>query len=212
MRLAFALAGCALLSACSEERPTAAGADVPGTSSPAVAAPAAQPAQTAPVQPRFADRGTALTADVRSISGQITDLFVEYTPTQIIVQLPSDVLFDFDSATIRPQAEPQLRQAVALIRQGAAGPVAVIGHTDALGDDAYNQTLSERRAASVVAWLSTTGGVGADRLRAEGRGEGEPVAPNARADGTDDPAARQRNRRVTLLIPRPTTVTLGADR
>ena len=71
----------------------------------------------------------------------------------------------------------------------------VVGHTDSKGSDVYNQDLSEQRAQAVMAWL-VANGVDADRLSAEGRGEGEPVADNATAEG------RAQNRRVELHMAR----------
>ncbi|WP_460802557.1 OmpA family protein [Microbacterium sp. GXF6406] len=74
----------------------------------------------------------------------------------------------------------------------------VSGHTDAIGSDDENQTLSEQRAASVVAALEKAG-VPSD-LTAEGYGESLPVAANE-IDGRDNPAGRQLNRRVEIFIP-----------
>lgn len=76
----------------------------------------------------------------------------------------------------------------------------VDGHTDAKGDDAYNQALSERRAAAVKAWLAGNARIPADHMGTRGYGETRPVAPNARPDGADDPAGRQRNRRVEIAV------------
>lgn len=146
--------------------------------------------------------GAGLSGEVSGLSGEITDFRVEQTATATIVDIASDVLFAFDSAELSPQAPPQLRRAADLIRQGGAGTIRVVGHTDSQGADAYNQDLSLRRARSVVAWLSGEGGIPADRLVAEGKGETDPAAPNAGADGADDPAGRALNRRVEIVIPK----------
>jgi outer membrane protein OmpA-like peptidoglycan-associated protein len=69
----------------------------------------------------------------------------------------------------------------------------IVGHTDAQGDDAYNQRLSERRAASAAAYLTQQGVPGA-RVRTVGRGETEPVAAN------DSETGRQQNRRVEVAL------------
>jgi len=82
---------------------------------------------------------------------------------------------------------------------GAGAPGAIVtGHTDSVGENDYNQTLSEARADAVVEALRTAGV--SSTLTAEGRGEAEPVAPNE-VDGQDYPAGRQLNRRVEIVIP-----------
>jgi len=118
------------------------------------------------------------------------------------VDLPSDVLFDFDRAKVRPQAEPKLRLLAELIRDNPEGLISISGHTDALGDEAYNRTLSERRAEAVANWLIESGEVDAERLRTAGFGETRPAAPNERPDGTDDAEGRRQNRRVEIILPR----------
>lgn len=122
------------------------------------------------------------------------------TAAAIEVVLPADVLFDFDRSDVRAAAEGTMRELARLIRDKARGPVAIQGFTDALGTDAYNQRLSERRAASVKAWLVTREGLAPGSLTASGFGARNPVAPNRHPDGSDNPEGRQRNRRVTLTI------------
>ncbi len=97
------------------------------------------------------------------------------TAKTIEVTLPADILFDFDKADIRPTAERALKDVADLIRSKAHGPVAIQGYTDALGADAYNQKLSERRAASVKTWLSTKEGLPAARFKTAGYGPRNPV-------------------------------------
>ena len=110
------------------------------------------------------------------------------------------ILFDFDKSEIRADASPALHEVADLIRTKARGPVAIQGYTDALGIDAYNQRLSERRAAAVKTWLVTYEGLPPSRFTTVGFGPRNPVAPNRRPDGADDPEGRQLNRRVTLTI------------
>ncbi|WP_304412747.1 OmpA family protein [Cellulomonas sp. KRMCY2] len=117
-----------------------------------------------------------------------------------LVTLPGGVLFDFGSAELRPEAGAVL-DAVA---EALGGPLArtstvtVEGHTDSVSDDAFNLALSQRRADSVVDALVGRG-VGAP-LEAVGFGETLPVAANE-IGGVDNPAGRQLNRRVEILIP-----------
>lgn len=122
------------------------------------------------------------------------------TASTIEVTLPADILFDFDKADIRPAARGPLHEVAELVRTKAHGPVAIQGYTDALGNDAYNQKLSERRAAAVRNWLATQEGLSSTRFSTIGFGARNPVAPNRKPDGTDDPEGRQLNRRVTLII------------
>ena len=118
---------------------------------------------------------------------------------QGVVSLAADVLFAFNSATLTAPAKKVVQQAAQILTDKAdpAKPVAVTGYTDAKGTDAYNASLSQRRAAAVADALRNTGG-SALMLRATGRGAAGPVAPNSRPDGTDDPTGRALNRRVEL--------------
>ncbi|MBI2800777.1 MAG: OmpA family protein [Gammaproteobacteria bacterium] len=101
--------------------------------------------------------------------------------------------FDFNKATLRPEAIAKLDHAVAVMTENPAIKVSVEGHTDSVGSDAYNQKLSERRAQAVVSYL-TSKGINAARLTSVGYGESRPVASNDTADG------RAHNRRVDLVI------------
>lgn len=103
------------------------------------------------------------------------------------------VNFDFDKATIRPDARPVLDEAIGILRQEGAAAVVAEGYTDSVGSPAYNQTLSERRAESVRRYL-INGGIEPGRVRTEGFGESQPVASNDTADG------RAQNRRVELRV------------
>jgi outer membrane protein OmpA-like peptidoglycan-associated protein len=136
---------------------------------------------------------------VESFGGQVIDLQVKETATEVRIELAADVLFDFDKATLLPKAEDTLKKAAEFIRQRAVGVVRIEGHTDAKGIDAYNQRLSERRAESVQTWFA---GNGLARVRFSSRGFGKtrPVAPNTKPDGADDPEGRQKNRRVEIVI------------
>lgn len=127
----------------------------------------------------------------------LTQLNARRTEGTIIVDLPADVLFDFDKADLRPDAEQALTQAAELLRSYPTATVSIGGHTDAKGDDAYNNALSVRRARAVADRLGSAIG---RTLGSEGFGETRPVAANALPDGRDDPAGRQKNRRVEILI------------
>lgn len=104
------------------------------------------------------------------------------------------VNFDFNKATLRPDAKPVLEQVLALFKDDRALKVEIGGHTDNVGQPRYNQKLSERRAAAVRAWLIAHG-VAASRLTSRGYGDSRPLVPNNSA------AHRARNRRVELKKP-----------
>lgn len=117
-----------------------------------------------------------------------------------LVSLPGDVLFDFDKATIRPEARVTLDKLAALIKAQLPPSVAIEGHTDSKGNDAYNQKLSQARATAVRDYLVSVRTVDGTRLSVRGFGELKPVAPNMNPDGSDNPAGRQRNRRVEVIL------------
>ena len=122
------------------------------------------------------------------------------TGPEMRFQLTADLLFDFDKAELRPEAEALLRDVLAQIKAKVKRPsILVEGHTDAKGSDEYNDALSQRRATSVEAWLVKVGRVSGKSVTTAGMGERSPVAPNEKPDGTDDAAGRQKNRRVEIV-------------
>lgn len=139
-----------------------------------------------------------------ALAVQQADTRVVETPSATIANAPTDLLFGFDSAELRPEADDTLSRIAGLIRQRwISGPVAIVGHTDAKGAADHNLDLSRRRAAAVVRWLQTEGGLAKVPFDAQGRGASEPVAPNTLPDGADNPDGRTRNRRVVVDVPKP---------
>jgi len=102
------------------------------------------------------------------------------------------ILFDLDKDTLQPESMEQLGHVVTLLKNYPDLALEVQGHTDDQGDEAYNQELSQRRAATVVTYLGLFG-IEASRLTAAGYGESEPVASNTTEEG------RAQNRRVELV-------------
>jgi outer membrane protein OmpA-like peptidoglycan-associated protein len=143
----------------------------------------------------------SLGSAARSISGP-TQIEVKEIGTEMRIELPSDILFDFDKSDIRPSAQAALKQVADIVRQRAKGTVRVEGHTDSKGTPAYNQRLSERRAASIQQWLVQREGLRMTPLATQGFGAARPVAPNVNPDGSDNPEGRQRNRRVEIVFGR----------
>jgi len=145
--------------------------------------------------------GGQATSSLQAVEALKTELGAVETDRGTVVSLPGDVTFDFDKSTVRADAGGTLDRLARLIQASGDGQITIEGHTDAKGDDAYNKRLSEQRAAAVQAYLVAKG-VSEGRLRTIGLGELRPVAPNARADGADDEAGRQRNRRVEVILPK----------
>jgi len=112
-----------------------------------------------------------------------------------VIEFNQAILFDFDRAVIKPESHEILKLvAQTLTEHPEIEQVEVEGHTDAEGEDAYNQKLSERRAGNVRRFLVDKGGVAAERVGAKGYGEAKPIADNSTPEG------RARNRRVVFRI------------
>lgn len=118
---------------------------------------------------------------------------VERQGDQLLVTMPSQVTFATDSSQIQPQFYSALNNVAATLQQYPSSYIDVVGHTDATGEAAYNQRLSEMRARAVADYLISRG-VNPARIAAYGQGESQPVATN------ETEAGRQANRRVELLI------------
>ncbi|MEM7054533.1 MAG: OmpA family protein [Pseudomonadota bacterium] len=113
---------------------------------------------------------------------------------EVLFEFDSEVTFGFDSAEIRPSAEPELNRAAAILSERTEIVlIEVAGHTDSSGPEDYNQNLSERRAQAVADYLAARG-VDHDRMEVRGFGETRPKVPN------DTRENRQMNRRVVVTI------------
>ncbi len=119
---------------------------------------------------------------------------------EVDFSLGAHTLFDFDKSSLRPEGKAELDALASKIQQAKelgkiknVTGVSVVGHTDSVGSEAYNQGLSERRATSVRNYLVSQG-VDPSMIRASGEGELNPVASNDTADG------RQQNRRVDISV------------
>jgi outer membrane protein OmpA-like peptidoglycan-associated protein len=141
-----------------------------------------------------------LTSEVKGIDLGIPGSKVTVTANEVRIELPADILFDFDKADIRPSAADALKKAALLLRERAKGPVRIEGHTDAKGNPPYNQKLSERRAESVRKWLVERERLTSVKFAISGFGASRPKVPNRKPDGADDPEGRQTNRRVEIVF------------
>ncbi len=125
---------------------------------------------------------------------QIEGINVQRTADdELKVTVRNEVLFDFDSASLRRSSRDSLREMADVFEKYPNTTIAVEGHTDSKGTAAYNQRLSERRANSVGNYLEQLG-VRGSRIDAFGLGESQPRATNGTANG------RQLNRRVEIHI------------
>lgn len=136
----------------------------------------------------------------RGVESVLKDLGAKVTAQEIRIELAADVLFDFDKHDLRPEAIPSLQKVAEVLRSRAGSPVAIDGHSDGKGSDAYNQPLSEKRAQAVRDWLVKSGGVNAAGMTTKGWGKTKPIVPNTRPDGSDDPEGRKKNRRVEITV------------
>ena len=137
--------------------------------------------------------GHQMDQQAKEIEQQVAGATVERIGEGIQVTFASGLLYDFDADRLRPAAEQNLRNLATTLGRYRDTDLLIVGHTDSVGSDSYNQGLSERRARSVSDFLLTQGVV-ARRLHSTGRGEMEPIGPNA------DDSGRQANRRVEVAI------------
>jgi OmpA-OmpF porin, OOP family len=129
-----------------------------------------------------------------TLEEELADLKAEKTDRGIVVML-GDVMFDTAQATLKPSAYVTIDRLASALKEDTNRKVTIEGHTDSVGTDAYNQSLSERRAAAVQAALFERG-VAASQITTRGMGETTPVVSN------DDAGGRQQNRRVELVLAR----------
>jgi outer membrane protein OmpA-like peptidoglycan-associated protein len=134
------------------------------------------------------------------IQGVLQDLKAKVTEHEVKIELDADVLFDFDKYNLRPEAADSLRKVGEVAKSYGNSAVLIEGHTDSKGTHAYNMKLSENRATSVKNWLVQNAGVSASLITTHGFGETKPVAPTTNPNGSDNPAGRQKNRRVEITI------------
>lgn len=105
--------------------------------------------------------------------------------------LDANTFFDFDKDVLKPEGKATLDAAIEELKKAQTKGISIVGHTDSVGTEQYNQGLSERRAQSVANYLVSQG-VDVNYLTVEGRGELQPAVPN------DTSANRAKNRRVEV--------------
>ncbi len=156
------------------------------------AAPPPPPPPAAPANPDLDGDGVLNEKDKcpNTRPGAVVDL--DGCEVEAVISLEG-VHFEFDKATLTPEAMTILDKAAGLLEKQEKVVVEVAGHTDSVGSEEYNQKLSERRAIAVKDYLESKG-ITATRLTARGYGEAQPLASN------DTDAGRALNRRVELIV------------
>ena len=153
-----------------------------------------QPSGSRQVCPESTTRYTLTASGAGGSRTESTTVNVVPKPAAPIDRLTVHVNFDTNKSQVRKDDLAELRKAAAFVRKYPGSKISVEGYTDSQGSEAYNQTLSEKRAAAVRTYLLENGATSADRITSKGFGESNPVGDNATAKG------RAENRRVEIVI------------
>src|SRR4051794_15554997 len=137
--------------------------------------------------------GHQMDQKAKEIKASVPGATVTRVGEGLVVTFDSGLLFDFDSDKLRSEAKSNLDNLAANLASFGDSKLYLVGHTDSVGTSAYNQALSQRRAVAVGTYL-TQKGVPPTRVLATGRGETEPLQPNATEEG------RRANRRVEIAV------------
>ena len=122
-----------------------------------------------------------------------TGIDIKRDGNQLVLNMPGDITFNYDSATVQPQFQSTLDSVASSLRDYPSTYIDVYGHTDSRGSDTYNQGLSERRAAAVASYLGSRG-VQSERTATRGFGESQLKCAETSEDGY------RCNRRVEIRI------------
>lgn len=149
----------------------------------------------------YTDNSTSMSApaDENVEGARLPVLCLNKIPEVGTVEVLNNVYFEYNKALILDESKASLDKLVKMLNETPTVSVEIGGHTDAVGNDKYNQKLSEARAKSVVDYLISQG-IDASRLKAKGYGEAAPVAPNTNSDGTDNEEGRAKNRRTEFKV------------
>jgi len=142
---------------------------------------------------------TRLTADLPlemrlQVQGLLVDLNAKIEPQGLRMTVPGASLFAINSDNIEPTAHDTLAKVAELIDAYKGHQVVIVGHTDSIGEESYNKSLSQRRANLVKRFFVDNFEIRGERLKTEGVGEAQPIASNETVEG------RQANRRIDVLI------------
>ena len=149
--------------------------------------------------------GNKMDKQAEEIKKTVPDAKVERVGEGIVVEFNSNILFGFDKADLSVEAKGNLDKLVTVLNTYADTDIELQGHTDSKGSEAYNQTLSEKRATTVSAYLAEKS-IKSDRVTIKGFGETVPKYDNETEEG------RAQNRRVEFLITANEKMVADADR
>lgn len=137
--------------------------------------------------------GRNMDRKAQEMEEELEGVTIQRVEEGIAVSFDSGILFGFDSANLRSESQENLQKLTEIINRDEDTILMIVGHTDSMGDDDYNLSLSERRANSAANYMIAQG-LDDSRIRTEGRGEYESIADNTTDSG------RQQNRRVEVAI------------
>lgn len=137
--------------------------------------------------------GRQMDKKAEELNEQLEGATVQRVEEGIAVSFDSGLLFDFDSSALRPEARENLKKLAEIMNRDDNTNLMIVGHTDSVGNEDYNQLLSERRAQSAARYLMQQN-IDYSRISTEGRGETEPIADNSTEAG------QQENRRIEVAI------------
>jgi outer membrane protein OmpA-like peptidoglycan-associated protein len=137
---------------------------------------------------------------IKELVDKDSNIYLEESENRIKINVSSDILFDFDKYDLKSDAVHTLTNVASILNHIPAESINLEGHTDAIGSDGYNRTLSKKRADAVLSWLSKKSTIPATLFKSTGYGKSRPVADNVHPDGSDNPAGRQKNRRVEIVV------------
>lgn len=151
--------------------------------------PAAPAAETGELPPPVSAQAVDVPADTETAQPRTEERIV----------LGADTYFDFNQATLRPQAQATLDKIASRAKQAEEPSIEIVGHADQIGNDEYNLMLSQRRADAVRAYFVDQG-VAADAIRVEARGETDPIVRCEGRQGTELVSCLQPNRRSEVMF------------
>jgi outer membrane protein OmpA-like peptidoglycan-associated protein len=154
---------------------------------------------------------TQMTQEVEEVVEEVVEEAVEEAVEKVEEVIPEPeakifviraIFFKFDDYSLTSQAKSKLENLADIMNTYKELHILASGHTDAIGPDSYNMTLSRRRANSAVEYLKSQG-IASDRMQIKALGETDHVAINSNPDGSDNPEGRKLNRRVEFQVIKP---------
>lgn len=149
--------------------------------------------------------GNNMDKQAEEMENELEDAKIERVGEGILISFDSGILFGYDSSTLQAEAKANISKLADILKKYPDSNILITGHTDSDGTEAYNQTLSEKRAKSVSDYAMYQG-ISSSRLSIVGLGENEPIESNATDGG------KKLNRRVEIAIYASEEMKAAADR